>query len=85
VATPEEETERRELQSCVDAAMAGMPRAWRHALRLRHVEGLTGSELATAMGRPEVETRRILAHAQEFLRQRVMESGCLPRGRDSHV
>ncbi|HWN54240.1 MAG TPA: hypothetical protein VNP91_03950 [Methylomirabilota bacterium] len=85
VATPEEETERRELQSCVDAAMAGMPRAWRHALRLRHVEGLTGSELATAMGRPEVETRRILAHAQEFLRQRVMESGCLARGRDSHV
>jgi len=67
------------------AAMAGMPRAWRHALRLRHVEGLTGSELAKAMGRPEVETRRIIAHAQEFLRQRLMESGCVAGGRDSRV
>jgi RNA polymerase sigma factor (sigma-70 family) len=85
VATPEEEAERRELQSCVDAAMAGMPRAWRHALRRRHVEGLTGSELAKAMGRPEVETRRIIAHAQEFLRQRLMESGCVRGGRDSRV
>jgi RNA polymerase sigma factor (sigma-70 family) len=77
IATPEEETERRELQSCVDAAMAGMPQAWRHALRLRHVDGLTGSELGKAMGRPEAETRRIIAHAQEFLRQWLIESGCV--------
>jgi RNA polymerase sigma factor (sigma-70 family) len=85
VDTPEEEAERRELQSCVDSALAAMPQVWRRALRLRHVEGLDGAELARAMDRPEVETRQIVAHAQEFLRQRLRESGCAVRGSDSHV
>jgi DNA-directed RNA polymerase specialized sigma24 family protein len=85
VPTPEEETETRELQSCVDVALAGMPRQWRRALLLRHVEGVSGANLAKAIGRPEPETERILAHASEYLRQRLVESGCGLKGRDSQV
>ena len=76
IATPEEETATRELQSCVDAALAGLPRQWRRALLLRHVDGLAGAELAKAIGRPEAETERILAQASGYLRQRLLESGC---------
>jgi DNA-directed RNA polymerase specialized sigma24 family protein len=53
VATPEEETEARDLQWCVDAALAGLPDQWRELLLLRYVDGLTGAELATAAGKPE--------------------------------
>jgi DNA-directed RNA polymerase specialized sigma24 family protein len=84
IPTPEEETETRELQSCVEVAMAGMPRQWRRALLLHHVEGLAGAELAKAIGRPEPETGRILEHASGYLRQRLIESGCGVKGRDSH-
>ena len=76
VPTPEEEAESGELRGCVRAALATMPREWRQTLLQRYVEGLSGTELAKAIGRPELDTRRILEHARQYLRQRLLESGC---------
>jgi DNA-directed RNA polymerase specialized sigma24 family protein len=53
-----------------------MPREWRRALRLRHVKGLASAELARAVRRPEPDIERILGHAREYLRQRLIELGC---------
>ncbi len=75
VPTPEQEAERGELRQCVNAALSGMPRAWRRAVLLRHVDGLTGTELAKALGMSADEARRILENAREYLRQRLVESG----------
>jgi RNA polymerase sigma factor (sigma-70 family) len=79
IPTPEQEAEIRELRRCVRMALTGLPREWRRALLLCHVEGLTGAELARSMGRAEPETERILEHAREYLRQRLLEAGCRPR------
>jgi RNA polymerase sigma factor (sigma-70 family) len=83
VPTPEQESETKELRRCVEAALGGMPRAWRRALLLRHVNGLTGSALASAVERPKPETDRMLENARDYLRQRLMESGCRFTGTDS--
>ena len=74
--TPEDEAETREVQACVSAALAGLPGEWRRALLLRHVDGLAGSQLAQAIGKPEPEVQRILEHAGGYLRERLLESGC---------
>jgi RNA polymerase sigma factor (sigma-70 family) len=75
VPTPEEESETRELQSCVDAALAALPKEWRRALRLHYVEGRDGAELSRALGRPEPEVDRLLEHARAYLRQKLLEAG----------
>jgi RNA polymerase sigma factor (sigma-70 family) len=75
--TPEQVLERKELRSCVNAALATMPRDWRRALLLYQVEGLAGAVLAEAVGRPAPEVPRILEQARNYLRQRLVESGCL--------
>ena len=82
VMTPEEEAETRELRWCVDAALAGMPQAWRQAVRLRYVDGRDVTEIAKTLGVPEGETRRLLEHARQYLRQRLVESGCVLKARD---
>ena len=76
VPTPEQETETKELRWCVSAALAGMPREWRRAVLLRHVEGLTLAELTKTIGRTEPEVERMLAHADAYLRQKLVEAGC---------
>ena len=82
VPIPEEEAERRELRGCVGAALAGLPREWRRALLLRYVDGLTGVELARALGKPPRETERVLDHARPYLRERLLELGCRFKGSD---
>jgi len=74
--SPEDEAARRELRECVRSALAGLPRAWRRALLLRHLDGLAGPRLARALGTSPSEIRRVLDHAQEYVRQRLAESGC---------
>jgi RNA polymerase sigma factor (sigma-70 family) len=70
--TPEEEAEVNELRRCVSAAVAGLPRQWRVIL-LRHAQGLTN---------PAPDVQRILELARAYLRQRLLESGCVgPPGR----
>lgn len=76
VPTPEQVAEARELQQCFNQALAALPRAWRQALRLRYVEGLSGAALAGAMRRPERAAERIVEDAAHYLRQRLLESGC---------
>ena len=86
VMTPEEEAETRELRSCVEDAVAGMPGRWRRAVRLRYVDGHGVAEIAKALGVSEAETRRLLEHARHFLRQRLVESGCvLKKERRAHA
>jgi RNA polymerase sigma factor (sigma-70 family) len=79
VETPEEVAATHELQSCVDAALAGLPEEWRRAVTLYHVEGLSGDELARALGKSRSESEHLLEHARAYLRQRLTESACLPR------
>jgi RNA polymerase sigma factor (sigma-70 family) len=85
VPTPEQETEAKELRWSVNAALAGMPREWRRTLLLRHVDGLTRAELAKTLGRTESEVGRILEHAREYLRQKLIESGYGLREHDRGV
>jgi DNA-directed RNA polymerase specialized sigma24 family protein len=72
-------------QECVKAALAGMPTEWRRALLLCHVEGLSAAELARTIGRAEQEIERVLEHAREYLRQKLIESGCSVKGSDRRV
>jgi DNA-directed RNA polymerase specialized sigma24 family protein len=60
----------------VNAALTALPREWRQALWLRHGEGLTGAKLAKATRKPEREINRILEYSLQFVRQRLVESGC---------
>jgi RNA polymerase sigma factor (sigma-70 family) len=79
VPTPEQEVERTELQRCMEAALAEMPREWRRVLLLCHVARSSARALAGALGRPAAELERILDNARAFLRQRLVESGCVAR------
>jgi RNA polymerase sigma factor (sigma-70 family) len=81
VPTPEEAAEAAELQSCVDTAFATLPRQWRRTLRLRYVDGLRGAELANALGLRPADVERVLGHAREYLREKLVESGCGVRER----
>jgi len=59
----------------VRSALAGLPRLWRRALLLRHLDGLAGPRLARALGKSPSEMHRVLDHAQQYVRQRLVESG----------
>jgi RNA polymerase sigma factor (sigma-70 family) len=83
VPTPEQIVETKELRQCVKAALAAMPNEWRRVLLLRYLRGLTGPELAEAVGRPEPEIDRTLEYAREHLHQKLVESGCSFKGRGS--
>jgi RNA polymerase sigma factor (sigma-70 family) len=85
VMTPEKEAETRELRWCVDAALAGMPQAWRQAVQLRYVDGRGVAEIAKTLGVPEGEARRLLEHASQYLRQRLVESGCVLKARNEEA
>jgi RNA polymerase sigma factor (sigma-70 family) len=87
VSTPEEiAAAKEELLKCVNAALAGMPKEWRRALRLRHREGLTEEDVAEALQRARPEIARILEYARQHLRQSLIESGCtfIVKGNESH-
>ena len=77
VSTPEDfVAAKEELLHCVNAALAGMPKKWRQALRLRHVEGLTSEQLSEALEKDEPEIERILEYARQHLRESLIEAGC---------
>jgi len=77
ISTPEEWVgAKEELLSCINAALAGMPKEWRRALRLRHAEGLTAEQLPEALERSEPEIERILEYGRQHLRKSLVESGC---------
>src|ERR1700680_213708 len=76
IPTPEEEVEQKELRLCVRGAFATMPREWRRVTLLQHIQGLTVQEVARFIDRPESEVTRMLDEAGEYLRQRLIMSGC---------
>lgn len=80
VPTPEEEAETSELRRCVKAAVNSMPKDWRRALMLHYVQELKVPELAKMMEKREPEVDRLLANAREFLRQKLIASGCSVKG-----
>ena len=61
---------------CVNTALAGMPKEWRRALRLRHEKGLISKDLAEALEKDEPEIEQTLEYALKHLRQSLIESGC---------
>jgi RNA polymerase sigma factor (sigma-70 family) len=75
--TPEQQAEINELRECVRSAMAEMPREWRQALLMRHLDGLTRAEVAKATGKTEAEAGAILEKAQQWLRTRLTELRCV--------
>lgn len=77
VPPPDQAGEREELRRCVDSALAELPEEWRRALELRFVDQVDTPRLARALRKPEPEAERIVAYARAFLRQRLLESGCV--------
>jgi RNA polymerase sigma factor (sigma-70 family) len=75
--SPEQEMEREELRQGLRAALREMPETWRRVLLLRFVNGLTGARLAQAAHIDPAEVDHILESARNFLRQRLIESGCV--------
>ena len=69
----------------MNTALAGLPEQWRQALWLRHGEGLTGTKLAKAIGKPEPEVERTLEHTLQYVRQRLVELGCQFKENDSRT
>ena len=51
-AQPDQLAERRQEREQLTELLAGLPRGWREAVVLRHVEGLPYAEVAEALGRP---------------------------------
>jgi HSP20 family molecular chaperone IbpA len=49
----------------------------RRALELRFLDGVAPQAVAEAMGKPVQEAERIVEHARAFLRQRLLETGCV--------
>jgi RNA polymerase sigma factor (sigma-70 family) len=74
--TPEEFVLAKEtLLNWVNTALAGMPAQWRRAMRLRYAGGLTGAQLAVALGEDQPQVEHMLEDARERLRQTVVEAG----------
>jgi len=72
---PERQAEREELQWCVSTALAGLPEQWRRALDLS-VDGRSRAELARELSLSEPEVEQVLDRARDYVRQRLVESGC---------
>jgi RNA polymerase sigma-70 factor (ECF subfamily) len=51
-AQPDQLAERRQERELLAELLAGLPRGWREAVVLRHVEGLPYAEVAEVLGRP---------------------------------
>jgi RNA polymerase sigma-70 factor, ECF subfamily len=51
-AQPDQLAERRQEREQLAELLAGLPRGWREAVVLRHVEGLAYAEVAEVLGRP---------------------------------
>ena len=83
VPTPEQEVEREELRQCVRGAFNTMPADWRRVLLLHFIQGLTAAKVAERVGKTEPEIERILDDGREYLRQRLIATGCTFKAVDS--
>jgi DNA-directed RNA polymerase specialized sigma24 family protein len=76
IPTPEEEVEREHLQECVRTALKDMPARWLRELMLRYVMSPAPSDKAKPKG-DFLEADRMVEYAKEFLRHRLVASGCI--------
>ncbi|MBI2876922.1 MAG: HPF/RaiA family ribosome-associated protein [Candidatus Tectomicrobia bacterium] len=74
VPTPGQILGSRDLQRYINRTLAQLPRPWRNAFVLYHVERLSLADVAAVTGQTEGELKRCLACARDFLRQKIVES-----------
>jgi RNA polymerase sigma factor (sigma-70 family) len=72
---PDEELRKRDFQRYISQALAQLPRTWRDAFVLHHVHEFSLKDIAEITGQSEVDVKRQLEKAREFLRQKLQESG----------
>ena len=71
--SPVEAAERRERDAVVRAALARLPGSQRMAVVLRYYEGLSGAEIAAAMGTSVRAVERLLARGRTGLEQELAD------------
>ena len=72
---PAAEVVREEIRDLVGHAVAGLPRRYREAVRLFHLDGLGQDEVAEALGVPVGTVRSRLARGRSLLRARLGRRG----------
>lgn len=75
--TPSQAARRREIQDIVEACLRNLPPDYEKVLRLYELEGLSGPEVAAAMGRTHGAVRMLLARAREHLLQLLQPYGSI--------
>ncbi|MFW6028208.1 MAG: RNA polymerase sigma factor [bacterium] len=65
--SPSMQADRAERDAIIQAALNSLPADYRMAVVLRYFEGLTGAEMAEAMGRSGKAVERLLARAKSAL------------------
>ncbi len=68
---PSQHVSRSERETMIQEALDALPADYRLAVVLRYFEGMSGSEMATAMGRSVKSVERLLARARETLEQQL--------------
>jgi RNA polymerase sigma-70 factor (ECF subfamily) len=70
-AQPDQLAERRQEWELLAELLAGLPRGWREAVVLRHVEGLPYAEVAEVLGRPVGTVKTHVHRGVRQLRERL--------------
>ena len=69
--SPSRQVDRQERDKLIQAALDALPADYRMAAVLRYFEGLSGTEMAVAMGRSEKAVERLLSRARSALEPRL--------------
>jgi RNA polymerase sigma-70 factor, ECF subfamily len=69
--SPSQQADRAERDSLIQTALDALPADYRMAVVLRYFEGLSGAEMAVAMGRSVKAVERLLARAKSILKSRM--------------
>ncbi len=69
--SPSQQASQAEREILIQTALDALPADYRMAVVLRYFEGLSGSEMAVAMGRSVKAVERLLARAKAILKPRL--------------
>ncbi len=73
--TPEQESERKERRSEIEAVVQSLPIAYRELIVLRHSQDLSYDEIAEVTGLPLGTVKNRLFRAREVMRDQLLERG----------
>src|SRR5438309_3490839 len=73
--TPEQESERKERRSEIEAVVQSLPTAYRELIVLRHSQDLSYDEIAEVTGLPLGTVKNRLFRAREVMRDQLLERG----------